>query len=126
MSDISLANDGKGFNCPACGAEESIPERSIVRQESPYGLFYVEGTCEVCRSTRTLGLETASGELAVIALRAVLDTSGDVFMWQAQWYDADSQNDDHYERGGFYETPREAIDGAKRGKQVQDMFKNLF
>jgi hypothetical protein len=36
--------------------------------------------------------------------------------WQAQWYDASSPNDDKYERGGWYATEAEAIEGAKRGK----------
>jgi hypothetical protein len=49
----------------------------------------------------------------------------DDLRWQAQWYDEKSLNPDKYERGGFYATEAEAIEGAKRGKEQADFFRRL-
>lgn len=46
--------------------------------------------------------------------------------WQAQYYDSQSRNADSWERGGYYATPLQAIDGARRGKRTADMFSSLF
>jgi len=46
--------------------------------------------------------------------------------WQAQYYDSESRNADQFERGGYYATPLEAINGARRGKRTADMFSSLF
>lgn len=110
MSENSLTNDAKVYNCPACG-EGSIPEHSIVEQVLIREIC-MQGTCSACGTTRTLW----------VAYRTVLDNS----MWQAQWYDVDSLNDDCYERGGFYRNTKDALEGARRGKLTQDRFKSLF
>lgn len=46
--------------------------------------------------------------------------------WQAWWYDENSQNEDKYERGGWYATEAEAIDAAKRGKVINDLLKRIL
>ena len=49
----------------------------------------------------------------------------DELTYQAQWYDENSLNDDKYERGSFYATEAEAIEGAIMGKLNQDMLMSL-
>lgn len=47
--------------------------------------------------------------------------------YQAQWYWEHSTNEDKYERGGWYATESEAIEGAKRGREVSILIhKKLF
>lgn len=46
--------------------------------------------------------------------------------YQAQWYDENSLNEDKYERGGFYATEAEAIEGAIMGKLNQAMLLSLI
>lgn len=48
------------------------------------------------------------------------------FCWQAQHYDAKSLNEEPWERGSYYETPEQAIEAAKEGKRMSDMFSSLF
>lgn len=50
----------------------------------------------------------------------------DDLRWQAQWYDEKSKNEDGYERGGWYKTKAEAIEGAKRGKEVSELLKRML
>ena len=49
----------------------------------------------------------------------------DELKYQAQWYDENSLNEDKYERGGFYATEAEAIEGAIMGKLNQAMLLSL-
>jgi hypothetical protein len=46
--------------------------------------------------------------------------------WQAQWYSGTTYHADGYERGGFYETEAEALEGAKRGKANMRWMQSLF
>jgi hypothetical protein len=46
--------------------------------------------------------------------------------WQAQWNSETSTNPDKYERGGYYATEEEAIEAAKRGKQMGDFLNSFF
>ena len=46
--------------------------------------------------------------------------------WQAQWYDEESLNADKWERGGWYATEEEALEGAKQGKLMSEFFRRLF
>jgi hypothetical protein len=39
--------------------------------------------------------------------------------YQAQWYTGTRYHADGYERGGWYATAADAIEGAKRGKQTE-------
>ena len=66
MSDVSLPKVERRFNCPACGAEESVPAESIIAQVSPSFLkavVYMQGTCLVCRSTRTQWKQDMKGNI---------------------------------------------------------------
>lgn len=38
--------------------------------------------------------------------------------WQAQWFWEHSANEDKFERGGWYASEKEAIEGAKRGRDA--------
>lgn len=61
--------------------------------------------------------------------RAVKDDSpagwveDDRLVWQAQYYDAKS---DSWERGGYYASSADAVQGARRGKSTSDMLNNLI
>jgi hypothetical protein len=46
--------------------------------------------------------------------------------WQAQWYYENSANEDKYERGGFYASEAEALEGAKRGLATMRWMQSLF
>jgi hypothetical protein len=46
--------------------------------------------------------------------------------WQAQWYYGHSINTDKYERGGWYRTEKEALEAAKQGKEIFDLFEKPF
>lgn len=50
----------------------------------------------------------------------------DDLRWQARWYDGNSYHPDGYQRGGYYATEEEAVQGAKRGKETQDRINRLF
>lgn len=45
----------------------------------------------------------------------------DNLVWQAQYFDAN-----RWQRGAYYETADQAIEGARRGKQTADLFNSLF
>lgn len=45
--------------------------------------------------------------------------------WQAQWYTGTTYHEDGYERGGYYATKEEALEGAKLGKKNQMMFERI-
>jgi hypothetical protein len=45
--------------------------------------------------------------------------------WQAQWFDERSLNPDKYERGGWYATEAEALEAAKRGKEISESIRRF-
>ena len=80
MSDVSLPKVEKRFNCPACGAEDSVPEDSIVEQvsQSPRKqVVYHQGTCLECRSTRTQWVEDMNGN-------AIEETERYIVHWETR------------------------------------------